>query len=79
MATLKVTTLLVVVMLLPLLTNSIQVNVDYSDPRYDKMLNTCIDSKNHKVKPGPEDKLHNQVAGNITYFLEILITKKYSY
>ncbi|OXA60546.1 folate receptor gamma [Folsomia candida] len=62
MATLKVTTLLVVVMLLPLLTNSIQVNVDYSDPRYDKMLNTCIDSKNHKVKPGPEDKLHNQCS-----------------
>jgi len=26
------------------------------------MLNYCIDSKNHKSEPGPEDDLHRQVS-----------------
>lgn len=25
------------------------------------LLNVCMDAKHHKAKPGPEDKLHNQV------------------
>lgn len=26
------------------------------------LLNVCMDAKHHKAKPGPEDKLHNQVC-----------------
>lgn len=25
------------------------------------LLNVCMDAKHHKTKPGPEDKLHDQV------------------
>lgn len=25
------------------------------------LLNVCMDAKHHKAKPGPEDKLHDQV------------------
>lgn len=25
------------------------------------LLNVCMDAKHHKIKPGPEDKLHGQV------------------
>lgn len=26
-----------------------------------ELLNVCMDAKHHKAKPGPEDKLHDQV------------------
>ena len=31
----------------------------------DQLMNVCIDSDNHKSKPGPEDELHSGVS-NIT-------------
>lgn len=35
------------------------------------MLNSCLDAKNHKTMPGPEDSLHAQVrfTSKILYFL----------
>lgn len=29
------------------------------------LLNTCMDAKHHKTRPGPEDKLHDQVLMNV--------------
>lgn len=56
-------TILVIITTSLILTGScLRMNVDYSDPRYDDMLNTCIDSQNHKKsRPGAENELHGQV------------------
>jgi hypothetical protein len=29
------------------------------------LLNVCMDAKHHKTKPGPEDKLHDQVCRGV--------------
>lgn len=29
------------------------------------LLNTCMDAKHHKTRPGPEDKLHDQVLMSV--------------
>jgi folate receptor len=31
-------------------------------PARTELLNVCMDAKHHKEKPGPEDKLHEQVG-----------------
>lgn len=33
----------------------------------ESLANYCIDSKNHKSAPGPEDELHSQVADFVNF------------
>jgi len=49
---------------IPLLCKGIpQANIgyDFGDPRMEDLLDRCLDSRDQKSKPGPEDSLHNQV------------------
>lgn len=32
------------------------------------LINVCLDGKNHKTQPGPEDDLHVQVDHNVAIF-----------
>lgn len=59
----KCITNLFLFLLLVISSLGLEVNVDYGDPDFDAMLNMCINSTNHKKsRPGPEDKLHQQVT-----------------
>jgi len=50
-------------LVLPGFIHALKPNVDHDDHRgkgQEDILNMCLDSKNHKHRPGPEDSLHDQ-------------------